>query len=102
VKKLLKDYHCFVSDHQWSETEWDTTRVGVVTNLDPRFYNRTQAHNKFNEILQSRELARKAEIPQFCMVFSSPQVCHTSHTISTKACAVEVLQENSAMMLQVL
>ena len=102
VKKLLKDYHCFLSDHQWSEMDWDTTHVGFVTNLDPSFYNRTQAHNKFNEILHSCKLARKAKIPQFCMVFSSPQVHHTSHTVSTKAYAVEVLQENSVLMLQVL
>ncbi len=38
VENLLKDYQCFISDHQWSETEWDTTRVGFVTNLDPSFY----------------------------------------------------------------
>jgi hypothetical protein len=102
VTKLLKDYHCFVWVYQWSETEWDTTRVRFVTNLDPSFYNCTQAHQKFSEILYTQELARKAKIPQFCMVFASPQVCHASHTVSTKAYAVEVLQENAAMMLQVL
>ena len=102
VKKLLKDYNCFISDHQWSETEWDTTRVGFVTNIDPSFYNRTQAHQKFTEIFQSRELVRKAKIPQFRMVFSSPQVRHATHTVSTKAYAVEVLQENSPQMLQVM
>ena len=102
VKRLLKDYKCFITDHQWSETEWDTTRVGFVTNLDPSFYNRTQAHHKFNEILHSRENARKVKIPQFRMVFSSPQVRHASHTVSTKAYAVEVLNDNAAMMIQVL
>ena len=102
VQKLTKEYNCFISDHQWSETEWDTTRIGFVTNLDPSFYNCAQAHHKFNEILHSHQPNRKIKIPPFCMVFSSPQVRHTSHTVSTKAYAIEVLQQNTTIMLQTL
>ena len=103
IRKLTKDYRCFISDHQWSETDWDTARIGFVTNIDPSFYNRTQAHHKFNEILHSRQPdTRKIKIPQFRMVFSSPQVRHATHTVSTKAYAIEVIQDNAATMLEAL
>ena len=102
VSKLMKEYQCFVSDHQWDETQWDTTRVGFVTGHDPSFFNRTQAAAKYNANLHSKLLAKKIKIPIFRFVFTSPQVRHTSHTVSTKAYAIEVLSEDSVPMLQVL
>jgi hypothetical protein len=47
-------------------------------------------------------LAKKIKIPKFRLVFTSPQVRHPTHTVSTKAYAIEVLSEDSVMMLQVL
>jgi hypothetical protein len=79
-----------------------TTRLGFVTNYNPRFFNRTQAAAKFNEFLHSQQLANKTKIPLLQMVFTSPQVKHATHTVSTKAFAIEVLQEDSIQMLQVL
>ena len=36
VKSLMKEYNFFITDHQWSETEWETTRIGFVTNIHPQ------------------------------------------------------------------
>jgi hypothetical protein len=91
VKRIMKEYNCYVTDHQWTETQWDTTRIGFVTNYDPSFFNRTQAAAKFNEFLHSKQLAKKTKIPLLRMVFTSPQVKHATHTVSTKAYAIEVL-----------
>jgi hypothetical protein len=105
VKSLMKEYNFFITDHQWSETEWETTRIGFVTNMDPSFYNRTQAHQKFNEMIAVRsalQSQRKLKIPQFRLAFSSPKVNHASHTVSTKAYAIEVMQDNAVPMLEVL
>jgi hypothetical protein len=105
VKSLMKEYNFFITDHQWSETEWETTRIGFVTNMDPSFYNCTQAHQKFNEMISVRSAlksTRELKIPQFRMVFSSPKVRHASHTVSTKAYAIEVMQDTAAPMLDVL
>jgi hypothetical protein len=102
VKRIMREYNCYVTDHQWTETQWDTTRLGFVTNYDPSFFNRTQAAAKFNEFLHSRSLAKKTKVPLFRMVFTSPQVKHSTHTVSTKAYAIEVLHEDSVQMLQVL
>ena len=55
VQKLMKDYQCYVTDHQWDETQWDTTRVGFVTGYDPSFFNRSQAASKFNAHLHSKQ-----------------------------------------------
>jgi hypothetical protein len=98
----MKDYQCYVTDHQWDETQWDTTRVGFITGHDPSFFNRSQAAAKFNANLHSKLLAKKIKIPKFRLVFTSPQVRHPTHTVSTKAYAIEVLSEDSVMMLQVL
>jgi hypothetical protein len=102
VYKIMKDYQCYVTDHQWDETQWDTTRVGFVTGHDPSFFNRSQAAAKFNANLHSKLLAKKIKIPIFRLVFTSPQVRHTTHTVSTKAYAIEVQSSDSVMMLQVL
>ena len=102
VYKIMKDYQCYVTDHQLYETQWDTTRVGFITGHDPSFFNRSQAAAKFNANLHSKLLAKKIKIPKFRLVFTSPQVRHPTHTVSTKAYAIEVLSEDSVMMLQVL
>jgi hypothetical protein len=44
----------------------------------------------------------QAQSTQFRMSFSSPQVRYASHTVSTKAYAIEVMQENAATMLEIL
>jgi hypothetical protein len=103
VRRIMKDYQFFITDHQWTETQWNTTRIGFVTNYDPSFYNRTQAQIKFNKYLHSKHQSKKnKKIPLFRMVFTSPQVKHSTHTVSTKAYAVEVLQEDAIQMTTVL
>ena len=102
VHKIMNKYQCYVTDHQWDETQWDTSRVGFVTGHDPSFFNRSQAAAKFNAHLHSKLLAKKIKISIFRFVFTSPQVRHTTHTVSTKAYAIEVLSSDSVMMLQVL
>jgi hypothetical protein len=98
----MNEYQCYVTDHQWDETQWDTTRVGFVTDHDPSFFNRSQAAAKFNAHLHSKPQSKKLKIPIFRFVFTSPKVRHSTHTVSTKAYALEVLNEDSVMMLQVL
>jgi hypothetical protein len=98
----LKDYQCYITDHQWTETQWDTTRIGFVTNHDPSIYNRTQAQIKFNAYLHAQPQVKKSKIPLFRMVFSSPQVKHGTHTVSTKAYAIEVLQADAVQMVTIL
>jgi hypothetical protein len=102
VQRILKEYKCFITDHQWMENQWDTTRLGWITTINPSFYNREQAQSKFNEILHSKLLAKKVKIPTFRMSFVSPTVKMGDTTISTKAYAVEVLSEDSVLMMQVL
>ena len=83
-------------DHHWDETQWDTTRVGFVTGHDPSFFNRTsQAAAKFNANLHSKLFSNKIKIPKFRFMFTSPQVRHSTHTVSTKAYAIEVLSKDS-------
>ena len=38
VQKILRDNNCYMTEHHWTETEWDTVTIGFVTNLDPGFY----------------------------------------------------------------
>ena len=103
VRRIMKDYQFYITDHQWTETQWSTTRIGFVTNHDPSFYNRTQAQIKFNDYLHSKQFSKKkTKIPLFRMVFTSPQVKHPTHTVSTKAYAIEVLQEDAVQMTTVL
>ena len=67
VQKIMKDYQCYVSDHQWDETQWDTTRIGFVTGHDPSFYDRHQAAAKFNANLHSKSSQRRLRFLCFAL-----------------------------------
>jgi hypothetical protein len=97
-----------MTEHRWTETEWDTVTLGFVTNIDPGFYNNQQAQAKFHSILKTKyegtALSRqKVKIPNFKMIFSSPSISlNQQRRISTKAYAVEVKQEDQTHMTQIL
>lgn len=58
---------------------------------------------KFNQHLRSlASVKRIKKIPQFRMVFTSPQIRHQTHTVSTKAYTIEVLQEDIIPMIEIL
>jgi hypothetical protein len=98
----MREFKFYITDHQWTENKWDTTRIGWITTINPMYYNREQAQIKFSEMLQSKLLAKKVQIPMFRMSFVSPTANKGGTTISTKAYAVEIMSEDSAHMLQVL
>ena len=103
VQNIMKDFKFYITDHQWSETEYDTTRIGWITNLNPTYYNREQAQIKFNTFLNTRlaGLTKKVKIPQYRMVFVSPTTkTETGKTVTTKAYAIEVLSEDAVQSLQ--
>ena len=102
VQRIMKEFKFYITDHQWTENNWDTTRIGWVTTINPTYYNREQAQIKFSDVLHAKLLAKKVKIPMFRMSFVSPTVQKDGNTISTKAYAVEILSENSVHMLQVL
>jgi hypothetical protein len=107
IHQILRDNSCFLHEHSWNEDEWDTTKIGFVTKLDPNFYNPEQAYTKFTSYLkeQIKQLQgrTKIKIPKFRMVFSSPKIRNDKNqTISTKAYAVEVKHEDAMLMLQTL
>jgi hypothetical protein len=66
------------SQTQLNEDDWDTTKIGFITKLDPNFYNPDQAHMKFTDYLKEQikktQGRTKIKIPQFRMVFSSPRI----------------------------
>ncbi len=89
----------------WSPVGWDPVgydQSGFVTGHDPEFFNQSQAASKLNAHLHSKLLEKKIKIPRFRFVFTSLQVRHSTQIVSTKAFAVKVLSEDSALMLQVL
>jgi hypothetical protein len=102
VPSIMQEFKFYITDHQWTETQWDTTRIGWITTINPTYYNREQAHIKFNEVLHSKLLAKKVKIPKFRMSFVSPTVKKDGNNISTKAYAVEIMAEDSVQMLLVL
>jgi hypothetical protein len=104
VQNIMKEFKFYITDHQWTENQWDTSRIGWLTNINPTYYNREQAHIKFNAILQSKlaGTTKKVKIPMFRMAFVSPTTNKDGNTVSTKAYAVEVLAEDSVQMLMVL
>jgi hypothetical protein len=89
-----------MTEHHWTETDWDTVSIGFVTNIDPGFYNNQQAQIKFHSILTKKLDSttfhkHKVTIPQFKMVFSSPSINPAQQRrISTKAYAIERSQTN--------
>jgi hypothetical protein len=109
VQKILRDNNCYITEHHWTETDWDTVSIGFVTNIDPGFYNNQQAQAKFHAILKTKYDAtcasnrNKVKIPKFKMIFSSPSTnSNQQRRISTKAYAIEVKQEDQLLMTQVL
>jgi hypothetical protein len=102
VQKIMREFKFYITDHQWTENNWDTTRIGWITTINPTYYNREQAQVKFSELLHSKLLAKKVKIPMFRMSFVSPTAEKDGNTISTKAYAIEILSETSVHMLNVL
>ena len=108
IQKILKDHDCYITEHQWDETEWDTVTIGFVTSLDPSFYSPSQAHIKFHQMLHKRkseinEARTKIKIPSFKMIFTSPATYSGQNTrISTKAYSIEVRTSEQTQMMQVL
>ena len=105
VQNIMKDFKFYITDHQWNENQFDTTRIGWITSINPTYYNREQAQIKFNNLLHSKltTLTRKMKIPVFRLVFVSPTVkTDANHAVSTKAYAIEILTENSVQMLLVI
>ena len=107
IHQILRDNSCYLHEHNWNEDDWDTTKIGFITKLDPNFYNPDQAHMKFTDYLKERikkiQGRTKIKIPQFRMVFSSPRIRNDKNqVISTKAYAIEVKQNDSTLMLQIL
>ena len=105
VQNIMKDFKFYITDHQWNENQFDTTRIGWITSINPTYYNREQAQIKFNNLLHSKHkaLGSKSKIPVFRLVFVSPTVkTERGQTLSTKAYAIELLAMNSVPMLHVL
>ncbi len=105
VQNIMKDFKFYIADHQWNENQFDTTRIGWITSINPTYYNREQAQIKFNNLLHSKlkALGCKLKIPVFHLVFVSPTVkTERGQTVSTKAYPIELLAENSVQMLHVL
>jgi hypothetical protein len=76
----------YVNDHNWSETDWDTTQLGFFYGLDPQFYDFDHATYKIQEFLQKN--APRVKVPKFRLVYCSPKVRTTrgnNRTIRTKA-----------------
>jgi hypothetical protein len=108
IQKILKDNNCYLTEHHWDETVWDTAMIGFVTNIDPGYYTATQAHTKFLTALQTRkseinDTRVKIKTPKFKMIFSSPTTYLDQNTrVSTKAYSIEVQQSDQLPMMQVL
>jgi hypothetical protein len=105
VQNIMKDFKFYITDHQWNENQFDLTRIGWITSINPTYYIREQAQIKFNNLLHSTltTLTRKMKIPVFRLVFVSPMVkTDDDQTVSTKAYAIENLTENSVQMLLVI
>jgi hypothetical protein len=107
IHQILRDNACYLHEHHWNEDDWDTTKIGFVTKLDPNFYNPEQAQMKFTDYLKEQikkiHGRTKLKIPQFRMIFSSPKIRNDKNqTTSTKAYAVEVKHNDSTLMLQTL
>jgi hypothetical protein len=108
IQKILRENNCFLTEHQWDETVWDTATIGFVTNIDPGYYTATQAHTKFLTMLQKRkseinETRTKIKIPTFKMIFSSPAIYLEKNTrTSTKAYSIEVQHSDQIPMMQLL
>ena len=108
VQRILRDHQCFMTEHQWTEEEWDTSQIGFVTGIDPNFYTASQAQVKFNTELRKRAEVttanpKRIKIPQFRMVFSSVRAdTQTGQKVATKAYSVEVCHADTLLMMQTL
>ena len=108
VQRILRDHQCFMTEHQWTEEDWDTSQIGFVTGIDPNFYTASQAQVKFNTELRKRAEVttanpKRIKIPQFRMVFSSVRAdTQTGQKVATKAYSVEVRNADTILMMQTL
>ena len=108
VQRILREHQCYLTEHQWTEEEWDTTQIGFVTGMDPNFYTASQAQVKFNQEIRKRaevtiHNTKRIKIPQFRMVFASIRAeTKTGQKVSTKAYSIKACNSDSLLMMQTL
>ena len=73
-----------------------SVRMFVLSGTQPILLWSPTRRRKFNANLHSKLIAKKIKIPILRFVFTSPQVCHTTYTVSTKASSERRLRHDVA------
>jgi hypothetical protein len=102
VFQLLQQYNVFLRQHSFTEDIWDTIPLGFMIGTSPTFYTSERAAQKLTQ--QVITANKKAKLPQFKMVFSSPSVKspHDGRQFRTKAYTIEVNRQDGPSALRIL
>jgi hypothetical protein len=86
------------TDHQWTETQWDTTRTGIFYRLCSIAHLSDSGCSKFNQFLHSKRIKQG-----YHCWYSHPHTSSAPHTqlVPTDAYAIEVVYDHSVQMLLV-
>lgn len=100
IKQLLVENSCYIQEHRWSEQIWNTTQLGFIVGLNPKYYDVDQATMKLNKDIHKK--LPQTKVPPFRLVFSAPQIRTDQFRAVTQAYAIETEKKNSLNMMQIL
>jgi hypothetical protein len=102
VFKILRQYNVFLRQHNFTEDIWDTIPTGFLIGIAPTFYTPEMAAKKLTQKVFS--VNKKAKLPPFKMVFSSPYVKspEDGRQFRTKAYTIEVNRSDGPTALRIL
>jgi hypothetical protein len=90
VQQVLRDHKVYLSEHRWKETVWNTTQLGFIVGLDPKFYNPEQAAECLIQDIKNHT-TDKPKIPHFRMAFCTPSMKLYGYIQRTDYCGIGVL-----------
>ena len=100
VHALLKKTNCYIKHHYWPEDVFNLSTPGYYLGVNPQHY--TPDATKQIIIQQISAKHPNLKIPDFRLVYSSPNITHNSVKERTKAHAIEIQRTDTTVMIRLL
>jgi hypothetical protein len=100
ISKLLKSNDCWLKNHDWDESVWDTAQAGHLIGINPAHYTPSEATRKLSKQIEAKV---NFKVPPIRLVYTSPRSNSSGgNEVRSKAYAVEFARADAAVVLRAL
>ena len=100
IAALLKNNDCWLKNHDWDESVWDTVQAGHLIGINPAHYTPIIAAQKLARQIEKKV---KTKLPPIRLIYSSPRSSPSGgKEVRSKGYAVEFARADAAVVLRAL